>query len=51
VLSARNGNEEPGKVPFRRSKLYPDYYQNNFHYQTGAARPHLEMQQLVLCTL
>ena len=23
------------RVPFRRSNLYPEYYQYNFHYQTG----------------
>lgn len=38
VLGARaKGPAEAYKVPFRQSSLYPEYYQNNFHFQTGAA--------------
>ena len=38
ILNARSiGGDEVGRLPFGRSNLYPEYYQNNFHYQTGAA--------------
>eukprot|EP00892_Ulva_mutabilis_P011224 jgi/Ulvmu1/8474/UM044_0007.1 len=35
VLDRRRDSEgQVGVVPFERSNLYPDYYQNNFHSQT-----------------
>eukprot|EP00892_Ulva_mutabilis_P005099 jgi/Ulvmu1/2961/UM015_0001.1 len=35
VLGRRREPEgQVGVVPFERSNLYPDYYQNNFHFQT-----------------
>eukprot|EP00892_Ulva_mutabilis_P005100 jgi/Ulvmu1/2962/UM015_0002.1 len=30
----REPEGQVGVVPFERSNLYPDYYQNNFHFQT-----------------
>ena len=40
--------EEASKLPFRKSNLYPDYYQNNFHYQTGALPNTLPPELFVL---
>jgi hypothetical protein len=37
VLSSRaRGTLDTGKLPFGMSNMYPSYYQNNFHFQTGA---------------
>lgn len=51
--SAR-GSEETYKVPFGRSSLYPQYYQNNFHFQSGVSlhrQAHYGTWLHLLCTV
>lgn len=35
LVSSTKGDSDVGKVPYGKMSMYPDYYQNNFHFQTG----------------